>query len=234
MMIKYFNLLIIVLIFYNISYGQVVIEHPYNKQEIILHDNGTWEYAKKHSVVAYYDSITGLLHDNRDGQNYKTIAIGNQVWMAENLNYPSDKSWCYNNKPGHCNEYGRLYTYVDANKVCPPGWHLPSKEEWEKFISEFGGEEIAGKFIKSEKGYLSFRGKDGNGTNKSGFNALPTGMRGDHDQAFNYLSKRSYFWSSIPMDMGRAWGYAFFNSDDKVHLNYFSKNYGFSVRCVKD
>ena len=69
----------------------------------------------------------------------KTVTIGNQVWKAKNLNDASKGGKCYDDKPENCEKYGRLYTWEEAMKACPSGWHLPSNEEWEALVSSAGG-----------------------------------------------------------------------------------------------
>lgn len=68
--------------------------------------------------------------DPRDGQVYRTILLGNQLWFGQNLNYEAPDSWCYNDYPPNCDKYGRLYTHASAHKSCPEGWHLPNRDEF--------------------------------------------------------------------------------------------------------
>lgn len=86
----------------------------------------------------------GKLTDSRDGHTYKTVVIGKQVWMAENLNFNTANSWC--NK---CETYGRLYTYDAALKACPSGWHLPTDSEWATLTNYTGGENLCKFQLKS-------------------------------------------------------------------------------------
>ena len=85
-----------------------------------------------------------LLTDSRDGQAYMTMKIGNQVWMAENLNYEMADSYCYDDRTSNCSKYGRLYTWDAAMKACPLGWHLPTQNEWKTLFAMAGGENTAG------------------------------------------------------------------------------------------
>jgi uncharacterized protein (TIGR02145 family) len=101
-------------------------------------------------------------------KTYKTTVIGNQTWMAENLNYEAEGSVCYDKKPENCVKYGRLYNWETAMKVCPDGWHLPSVEEWDKLIDFVGGKDIAGTKLKAQSGW-----SENNGTDDYGFSALP-------------------------------------------------------------
>ncbi len=117
--------------------------------------------------------------DPRDGQTYRTVKIGDQVWMAENLNYEAKGSRCYGNDPANAKKYGRLYNRKTAMKVCPPGWHLPSDKEWDVLIEFVGGKEVAGKNLKSKSGWNNYEGINGNGKDTYGFSALPGGKSGN-------------------------------------------------------
>lgn len=186
------------------------------------------------AVASHAAPQTGTMTDTRDGKKYKTVQIGEQVWMAENLNYKTKmESWCYDNKESNCVKYGRLYTWKSASNACPSSWHLPSKDEFEILISEAGGAEFAGKKLKSKKGWKSKGGKGGNGTDAVGFAALPAGSivtGGDFDEG----GLNAYFWSATGNSInltGIVMELWFF--DDNADLQD-TEGEGFSVRCVKD
>ena len=105
--------------------------------------------------------------DARDGKTYKKVKVGEQVWMAENLNYAGKEAGgkCYGNKPENCEKYGRLYDYSDANRACPADWHLPSEEEWDALAKSVGAN--PGEKLKS---------KSWGGTDAYNFSALPGGF----------------------------------------------------------
>jgi uncharacterized protein (TIGR02145 family) len=118
-----------------------------------------------------YGSVT------HGGQTYKTVVIGSQRWMAENLNYNVSGSKCYGNLESNCDIYGRLYDWATAKTVCPTGWHLPTMDEW-YILKNFVGDE-AGTKLRATNNWNSSDG--GNGTDNYGFSALPSGAcQGDY------------------------------------------------------
>jgi len=124
--------------------------------------------------------------DPRDGKQYKTVKIGEQVWMAENLNWEGTGCW-YNNSPILGNTFGRLYTWDEALKAVPPGWHLPTDDEWQKLVDFAGGGRIAGGKLRAKDGW------DGNGTDDFGFSALPGGYNNLTTIQQQYISNRYSF-----------------------------------------
>jgi uncharacterized protein (TIGR02145 family) len=179
--------------------------------------------------------------DSRDGKKYKTIQIGDQVWMAENLNYEtSSGSWVYDNNSSYASTYGRLYNWETANNVCPSGWHLPSDDEWKQLEMTIGMSQsdaddvdwrgtVEGTKLKATSGW----NKNGNGTDEYGFTALPGGFRGWWG-GFRDEGSFAYFWSSTAGDSGNAWFRELDSILEDVYRDSASKDYGFSVRCVRD
>ena len=175
--------------------------------------------------------VYGTLTDTRDGQTYKTVVIGEQTWMAENLNYETENSYCYDDDPSNCSKYGRLYTWAAAKTVCPEGWHLPSYDEWNTLFTAVGGISTAGAKLKSQTGWAAYDGI----TNEDsfGFSALPAGCKyslGDYD----YEGSQAYFWSSSEDGSDYAYNMLLDYYGDNVRLLNTSKSLGFSVRCLKD
>ncbi len=177
-----------------------------------------------------YDSSSNTLTDLRDGQTYKTVTIGTQTWMADNLNYETENSYCYDDDPSNCSKYGRLYTWAAAKTVCPSGWHLPSKTEFEALITAVGGSSTAGAKLKSQTGWTAYDGI----TNEDafGFSALPAGSRYSNG-VYYYEGSHAYFWRSTEYDSRYAYFMYLNYSLDGAYLSH-GKDLGFSVRCVKD
>jgi len=167
--------------------------------------------------------------DPRDGKVYRTVMIGNQVWIAKNLNFDCPNSKCYSNDPKNAEIYGRLYDWETAKKACPPGWHLPSNEEWQTLVDFAGGEEIAGKRLKAKNGW----NENGNGTDEFGFSALP----GGHDSSyggFDLVGNSGYWWSSNEHSSNGAYARSMFYFSEYTYWYYGGKSYLFSIRCIQD
>jgi uncharacterized protein (TIGR02145 family) len=190
------------------------------------------------------------IKDDRDGQTYKTVKIGDQVWMAENLNYEMDSSFCYKDSAEYCEKYGRFYIWTTAvgksesecgygntcplpsgniQGVCPEGWHLPSNTEWETLFDAIGGRSTAGTVLKSTFGWKN----RGNGSEAFSFSALPVGCRG-YIGGYYGEGDNAFFWSSVEYDSNEAYSVSLNYSRDYATLSYISKDHGFSVRCVRN
>ncbi|MDR1811457.1 MAG: fibrobacter succinogenes major paralogous domain-containing protein [Candidatus Fibromonas sp.] len=175
----------------------------------------------------------GVLTDSRDGKKYKTVKIGSQIWMAENLNYAASGSKCYDNKPENCQKYGRLYDWTTAKKVCPSGWHLPSKSEYEVLDNAVGGKEVAGKKLKAKNGWNNYKGKSGNGTNEFGFSALPGGYSFSDGSFFN-VGNYGNWWSTSESSSYNAYSRYIGYIDDDADWNGSLESNLYSVRCLQD
>jgi len=190
--------------------------------------------AAKSNAVLHSPSAPNTFTDPRDGKVYRTVKIGEQVWMAENLAFVAEGSQCYDNDESNGKKYGRLYNWDTAMIVCPKGWHLPSDKEWQILVDFAGGEKIAGKKLKSKIGW----NKNGNGTDDFGFSALPGGYGGSDGSCFYDVGDSGYWWSSS-LELESNANYAYYRSMDydyeSVHwlINYKSYRL-FSVRCLQD
>ena len=194
------------------------VDSAYNEVTTHIYTNGTWVWNGSYETFK----------DERDGKTYKAIQIGLQKWMAENLNYETTGSSCADGVASNCVQYGRLYTWDDAQKVCPSGWYLPSKSEFEVLLDAVGGRYVAGKKLKSTTGWSS----NGNGTDEYGFSAL--GHDGDY---FRSWTSSAY---NIIIDNKRRERKEFMYmryDDDSADFSYNDLYYGvahYYVRCVKD
>lgn len=177
----------------------------------------------------------GEFTDSRDGQIYKTVRIGNQVWMAENLNYNIDslKSMCYNNSADSCFKYGRLYNWSVAKDACPKGWHLPTIDEWDTLVS-YVGSGTAKITLKSASGW------DKNGTNDFGFTALPAGnYQGGYHDDFYSVGSATTFWSAGEYEECSSAGYCIYTPTISNEIGFYRESikykelYLYSIRCIE-
>jgi uncharacterized protein (TIGR02145 family) len=221
------------------------------------------EERRQKEVEERFARDTGRFTDPRDGRTYRTMIIGGETWMAQNLHYRTPGgSWCYDGKNSNCDIYGRLYDWNAAMTACPSGWHLSTREEWRRLVGtvdgggKFGPNERAGKILKAKSGWQGRRYTGRDGTDEYGFSALPGGYRDFVNEESPYLCcgenyRAPYFspfrWIRFRRDNhgGNWWtategayGSAFsrYIRIDRDYVAEFNddKGYGFSVRCVRD
>lgn len=172
------------------------------------------------------------VRDKRDKQTYRTIIVDGRQWMADNLNYKIEGSFCYKDDDDQCMAYGRLYTWDAAVKACPSGFRLPSHEDFESLWTAAGADFNAGYLLKTDYGWNG----DTNGNDTLKFSAMPAGNRFD-DETYGNMKKFAFFWSADDKSEGIAPGDArvWYLTSKNMGFGYMSKpkNFGFSVRCVK-
>lgn len=179
-----------------------------------------------------FDTFT----DSRDGQVYKIIEIGNQTWFAENLNYNTGTSWCYDDLASNCDIYGRLYDWATALDACPDGWHLPTNTEWDELIDFLGGEDVAGGKMKStgtlEDGTGYWDAPNNDATNESCFSGIGGGAR----NLLNFTSIGAYgrFWSATETSENGARNRVLYSHNNNIGNASNNKVSGISCRCLKD
>jgi uncharacterized protein (TIGR02145 family) len=190
-----------------------------------------------------------------DGNTYETVQIGSQIWMKENLrttkyangdvipNVTDGNQWsnlttgawsCYSNDNQYQNIYGNLYNWfavADQRNICPTGWHVPSDVEWTTLIDYLGDLSVTGGKMKSTDTYWQSPNQDA--TNQSGFSGLPGGLR-DYDGTFIYIGYNGYWWDSSEAFTNLVWYHLLTYLHGAVNYNYYYKESGLSVRCLKN
>jgi uncharacterized protein (TIGR02145 family) len=173
-----------------------------------------------------------VLVDARDGQQYRTVQIGTQTWMAENLNYSTTVgSWCFDNTESNCTKYGRLYRWSTASDaICPSGWDLPSQSDWKTLIDYAGGGSEAGTALKSTEWTSTTSGVSS--LDSYGFSALPGGAYDGSRDFFN-LGGYSSWWTSTSYSSTEAYNVSMLSGDNWVHESYNLVDVGLYVRCIQ-
>jgi uncharacterized protein (TIGR02145 family) len=191
------------------------------------------EEAKKKNFYGGID--TGRFIDERDGKSYKTTVIGGKKWMAENLNYQTDSSWCYDGDDSMCDRYGRLYDWRTATTVCPVGYHLPSGQEWDSLVATAGGDRTAGKKlrVKAVLDRCAYPGITGGGTDNYGFSAEYGGSRYNGVNAFR-AGYYGNWWTAGEYGGGYAYYREMTVDNDRVRGYGCVKECAMSVRCIHD
>ncbi len=231
----------------------ISVLNPYNGGEGAPHTCST---PMVHNPNLNYGSIM-----DQEGNVYKTILIGTQEWMSENLNTSiyrngdeiqtdlDNETWSnttsgawthYHDDASLSCPYGKLYNWyacTDTRQVCPVGWHVPSDNEWSTLINHLGGEALAGGKMKTTGTIETETGlwytPNVEVTNSVGFSGLPGGFRSS-DGGYYTQGTIGAFWNSTDFDEFVAWSQSLNNSSASSGKPPLSKKYGISVRCLRD
>ena len=183
-----------------------------------------------------YNSFGNTLTDSRDGQVYRTVTIGEQTWMAENLNYAMDGSYCYDDDPANCAKYGRLYTWSVSKTACPSGWHLPTKDDWWTLFDL-----VNEAYPDSAKWALLAKGYDHwpKAFDAYGFSALPAGEGGFYGEltrnlGYKWLNHTAFFQISTSSCSVSCDLVCLDDDCAAVFLPNNSPTSAHSVRCLKN
>ncbi|MBF0430182.1 MAG: hypothetical protein HQK83_02800 [Fibrobacteria bacterium] len=194
---------------------------------------------------------TDFFTDNRNSRMYKMVHIGNQTWMAENLNYvpQGGEAWCYQHDSGMCSTYGRLYSWSTVNTdhgngkdICPIGWHAPSDDEWKILEMAIGisASEVHNDESRGTDEGKKLKSKTWYGSDDFGFNVLPGGYCNGEQIAFYGQRNHAQIWTTSPYESKYAIYRSFVDistypsSGDKIGRGHTSREHGLSIRCVKD
>ena len=207
---------------------------PFLDGSYVLPDQKSYYKCTSDGWVFDKEKNSGTVKDGA-GKDYKTVVIGNQTWMAENMNLAIGGSSCYDGAQANCNNYGRLYTRGAALSVCPEGWRLPSKEDWEelKNVVDIGSDSIPGEKLRTTSGWNN----NGNGTDYYGFSVL-AGGHGSVASSAHYLEMglSIFFWSGSIHEGNRYFAADVrYNSSIQLTSTYCGGCETLAyVRCVKN
>ena len=189
--------------------------------------------AKSSSSVVSSSSVTvssssvGKVKD-RAGNEYPVVQIGDQYWMAENLNFKTENSYCYDDQESNCEIYGRLYTWEAAMTACPKGYKLPSQDDYSilwNYANQIKGD------LKVQDVLWAYGNWDIRANNMTGFSAYPGGRwNGSYDQ----WGREALFWTSTEVNDNKYAYYLMMDDANATLGSSCSKNYRLSVRCLKD
>jgi len=168
----------------------------------------------------------GEFIDSRDSKTYRYVIIGTQTWMAENLQYETSNTKCYDNNPDNCKIFGILYDWNTAKTICPSGWHLPNDDEWITLRDYVNSDEAK---LKANSSTWKFS----KGTDDFGFTALPGGFyRGDIG-GFNYNGECAGFWSATEGRISGSAHLRYINNNSFGLDGLYINNSWVNVRCLK-
>lgn len=208
-------------------------------------DNDAISYS---SSVEFKTNNIEYFTDNRDNKKYPIVKIGDDYWLAENLAYKVEgNSWYYDNDSAY-KQYGMLYSYQGALNAVPDGWHIPTDEEWATLEKSIFLEDSLLSIVVEKGMYEAAKIKqigsdfwrNAIGTNETGFSALPSGFFVPENpefglnEQFDGLFTYSIFLSNTEYDEENIWVRQLIDSDNKIERLTRSKEWGFSVRCVRD
>jgi uncharacterized protein (TIGR02145 family) len=215
-------------------------------------------------VITLWSTFSFSQVKDVEGNEYKTVKIGNQHWMAEDLythHYSNGDEITFLNgetewrthhatkKPTGALHKGYFYNWFAVNDkrgLCPVGWRIPTMEDYAELLDFLGGEKVAGKKMKNEDGWNDFEDFDketgeskgqilsGNGTNESGFSALPDGRINSKGKFEVFDFDHSCYWTSTEWNKLFSIAACLYSHADYVNVTFFNKDYGMFVRCIED
>ncbi|GBU20507.1 hypothetical protein R80B4_00385 [Fibrobacteres bacterium R8-0-B4] len=192
---------------------------------------GIWRSAAAAMAAVFVSAaaepvpVSGTFTDTRNDRVYNTMKVGAKTWMADNINFETGNSWCYDGDSTNCNAYGRLYDLTTATAACPSGWRLPTLKEFGLFIKAVNDREAA-KYAKVKK--------TGGAEAEFRFPPILGGGRYRIGGEYSHIGGYSYWWATT----GNANIYAYFRyvgyGHDDTPDDFDVADYGLSVRCLKD
>lgn len=190
-------------------------------RHILMFEDFIKEKELKEVKINWLTKNTGIFTDIRDGNKYKVVKIGNQIWFAENLKYRlKEGCWIYNNQSANIDKFGCLYNWETASNQgnLPIGWSLPNAEDWLELIDFYGGMKLSGKKFQ---------------VGTSEFENIFSGYM-ETDGTFLHVGNRSYYWSitEYANDRTHVLRPSFYNGHDNTHWHWGDKRHGFSIRCI--